>query len=668
MRKIDKNTLKIVQQLKSVSEDYEQEQIFSGIRYNNNLVDKAKRYYDSMSDFREKIYLNKEYLLGNFYKEKIRVNGVVMTQEEFYRKQGKNPIKVNMLPNTINNIIGQFRKININPIVFSQAKDKEKESEMATVALQSVLNFNDFKQRAAYILKQLLISGAPAVRIDYVFDDEREKPVYKIKEIPARLLFFNQNINDIYGEDINFIGEIQEIDYNTLKQTYSKYVPLDHLKKICNYYEKYGEDAGSQTFSGEIIDNMDILGGYHTNLAKILNVWQKELRERLEIYDPLGSTYGDMWHYDLISNLDSYINENAERKRMSEEMGVNIPLIKITRKKVKIWRNYHISVIDNSILFESDTPFLHNSHPYCFLFYPLVDGQINPYISELLDVQKLINRNFTLNDMLISSSIKVLTIIPKATAEASGYKPQQILNEVAKPNGTLILDVDGQKKLMPTQLSTTPSAQVGIMNSVNSAVEFMRNISGVNEAMLGNATSNSSGKLFQSQVITASVNLTDIIEHFRGFLKNVYEKTLKTIIQFEKGDKLLSIDPKKQIEINFDLIRNLEFNVVISEADTSDVFRQYSNDLYKYMLETGMISLDMFLKNTSLIGAEDILAEIQRMRSELEQGKIPDGVPASLIAEYQQKAAMGAGAEQQQAINDYLAGNGELNIQTNEQG
>ncbi|MEG2371079.1 MAG: hypothetical protein RSB23_07965, partial [Alistipes sp.] len=63
-------------------------------------------------------------------------------------------------------------------------------------------------------------------------------------------------------------------------------------------------------------------------------------------------------------------------------------------------------------LLEIESPYKHQQHPYVFAAMPIVDGMPKPLLSDLVEMQRNINRQRTMLDAIIAGSAKNTLFIP----------------------------------------------------------------------------------------------------------------------------------------------------------------------------------------------------------------------------------------------------------------
>jgi hypothetical protein len=621
---------------------------------NMRLCQKAASYRSAMYGFLQKIERNRNIYLGKQWEDIIVIGGVAYKAKDVYRKMGKNPMNINIVQSTVRNIVGQYRKDEYKPVIASQNREGQHEAEMMTVALQSVLNENEIAERNARNFEKFIITGFPIYKTTYTYDPLLKKSKVAIRAISAQSIIINSNARDLFGEDINFIGEIHNYSYNEMMAIYSKYVGEEKIKQVSMYMNDEALLSSYNTFSTEELDNMDcLIGGQEQNKSRVLEIWQLEGEYRLETHDLATAE----WDVVGLSKVKEYERENNERMRISQEKGIEIPLIKLRKIYYQYWKTYHVSLADMSTLYEGETTYNHLSHPYTFFCYPGIDGKVSGLVESLNDIQMLFSRNVMLQDMLISTAAKNLLIIPKKTLEASDVSMKDVVTQWGKVDGALVLDIGGDKA-PPTQISTTPSATIGINNIIQSTMDMLREVSGVKESMLGNTPhSGESGTLYALQTSNASANIIDLLSGYNAFVNKTYEKAIKLIKQYwteKQYVNVIGIDAS-DIAKTYDpeAVRDFEFISTIGRGENSAVFRDIVNNQLMNLLQNGFISFEMLLQNGSLPYSDRMLQQINSFREELKNGTVPVGAPAWLLQESQQINAQ-TNSEDQAVLQQYL--------------
>ena len=68
---------------------------------------------------------------------------------------------------------------------------------------------------------------------------------------------------------------------------------------------------------------------------------------------------------------------------------------------------------DGTLLYEHDSPYSHGSHPFVVKLYPLTDGEVHPFVEDVIDQQRHINRIIVMLDRMMSAAAKGVLLFPE---------------------------------------------------------------------------------------------------------------------------------------------------------------------------------------------------------------------------------------------------------------
>jgi hypothetical protein len=117
------------------------------------------------------------------------------------------------------------------------------------------------------------------------------------------------------------------------------------------------------------------------------------------------------------------------------------------------------------------------------------------------------------------------------------------------------------------------------------------------------------------------------------------EKKVRNIVG--RAGQSIEYDPKK--------IRDVEFDLSITESTSTPEYRKMANDFLMEIWRANQISLEQLLQVGDFPFADQLLQSIQSQKEQLQNGEIPQGMSPEL----QQQVA--AGANQQAANQLYGA-------------
>jgi hypothetical protein len=211
-----------------------------------------------------------------------------------------------------------------------------------------------------------------------------------------------------------------------------------------------------------------------------------------------------------------------------------------------------------------------------------------------------------------------------------------IADEWSRFNGVIAIKTKGTAAV-PQQIANN-STNIGITELLNLQLKFFEDISGVNGALQGKpGYAGTSAKLYQQQTQNSTTSLLDLLDSFSMFIIDGAYKDVKNMQQFYDTKRIFNIAGKSaMIEYDPAKIRDVEFDLSIVESTATPAYRQMANDFLMEIWKSGQISLEQFLQHGNFPFADELLQSIQSQQSQLEQGKMPDGVSPELMAQAQQ--------------------------------
>ena len=449
-------------------------------------------------------------------------------------------------------------------------------------------------------------------------------------------------MRDFRGWDVSVIGEVHDISFGEVCEQFAK-TPEDYkkLREIYNhasnreYVRSYAESFGYSR-----IGDFDFLVTTDPGRCRVIEVWRKEQKPRLRCHDYQN---GDIFKIDIEDYATEVDAINNERKSMAKLAGIpqdEVPLIKYEWFIDNYWYYYYLSPFGD-ILGEGETPYEHNSHPYTFVAYPFIDGEIHSFVSNFIDQQRYVNRLITMYDWIMQASAKGVLMIP-IDSIPDDMSIEDIAEEWAQFNGVIVYKPSKSGK-MPTQVSNN-STNIGISELLNIQLKFFEDISGVTNALQGKpGFSGESAAHYNQQTENATKTLLDILETFSNFVVDSAYKDVKNMQQFYDDKRIINIAGRNaQIEYDPDKIRDVEFDLSIVESTTTPAFRQFANDMLMQLFQMQAISVQQLLEHGDFPFADELLQSMQAQQTQIEQGQMPDGVSPQLLQQAQQGADMNA--------------------------
>jgi DNA-binding YbaB/EbfC family protein len=300
--------------------------------------------------------------------------------------------------------------------------------------------------------------------------------------------------------------------------------------------------------------------------------------------------------------------------QMEEE---RVPLIEYEYMVENYWYYRFLSPMGD-ILDEGETPYSHGEHPYVVRAFPLVDGEIHPFVADVIDQQRYINHYIILNDFLVKSSAKGTLIVDESSIPAD-MSLEDVAEEWTKYNGVIKLRLkDGAK--VPQQM-VNQSKVAGLQDMITLQMQLMDDVSGVHGALQGkNATAGTSGILYEQQANNASTSIIDMLETFSAFLGASAKKKLKNIQQFYDEQVTIKVAGRNAV-VTYDpeTMGGVDFDVALNESYDTPVFRAITNEMLMQLLNAQQITLKQFLEAGSFPFADRLLQMVESNEQQMAQ-------------------------------------------------
>ncbi len=545
--------------------------------------------------------------------------GTWVKESQYISDQGKLPLQQNIIKPTCNSIIGQFRSNRAKSVVVPRMKDKSKQSEMLSNALQYVHSLNDMKEIDAAALEQKLVKGLPVQMVRFKYLEEEKRYDVWVDNINPHTMFFNPDLKDVRGKDIRIIGRIIDMTFPELAIAFGQNnrKVVQQLREIYRYRADMDYIANEGLTTDQVYDT-DFFLPKDLTMCRVIEAWEKVPVIRTRVHDMAdGSVNITEYSLDEIEYMNKqrvhkYINAG---KNPDEAM-----LLHAEEVLIHVWWYQFLSPFGH-VLQEGETPYWHGSHHFVMPIFQMFDGKLNSFVADLIDQQRYVNRLMTLWDFILGTSAKNTLIIDKDSLD--GQNIEDIAADYREVGGIIALKLkDGAK--VPFELGKNMN-NLGIVEMIKLHMELIQDISGVHASLQGKqAYSGTPASLYAQEAANASVNIKSILDSFNVFRRDRDEKVLKTIQQFYNEPRWIAVagndyenaaqlyDPKD--------VQDLEFSLELAQSADSPVYRSIIDEQLKEFLFAGLINFETYLKNTNLPFSDKILEDVRRAREEAQAG------------------------------------------------
>lgn len=617
--------------------------------------------------FRRQTQRSSRYYKGDQWKDRVVIrhrDGTTetLTEEEYIERQGKPALKQNLIRPLVRNILGQLRLNPYKSTIFARSADGQKAADMMTAALEGVHTMNSKNERDARLFETYLVSGAAIYNTGYKFDSERKMPFPYYRAVDPSRYFQTIAASDVCGEDVDFCGDFFDTSILDIKSMYAK-----TRKQEQELEEIYGKSTRRDVVSNlqyvsPNTENVSPRISLGTGECRVIRVCRKEGHWDLAVHDYSNAsweTYNLKTHPNIKAEIEAEIRR---RKQMAKEVGVdyedgsNRLLIEYEEKYVTSWVYYHLSPWGH-ILWTQDSPYEHNSHSYVVKYYPLFEGQAYGMVYDLIDQQKAINRNYIMHDFITSAAAKGVLLVPEE-AIPDDMDLEDIADEWSRYNGVIKYRAkDGVKQ--PEQI-VARNFNVGQFDMINLQMKLMNDIGGVHDAMQGKSLGTGTpSSLYQQAVLNSQTNILDYMESFAWLLMQRDYKMVQIIKQFYTEPMYLQSGSKSLPEgarfYDPAVVRNYDFYNEITKGNDTPVARLYLDTLLLQMLLQGLITLEMYLEESSAPFSDSLLQKVKAMKGQVEGGQMPSSEQIAALSQGVPPSSNGALEQMQQMLYSQMA-------------
>ncbi len=621
---------------------------------------KAQRYYDNMANFRKRRLRNKRYNYGDQWCDVIETYSKCgiphrVTEEDYIREQGSEPLKNNLIRRLVKNVLGVYRSQSKEPTCNARDKDEKRYGETMSIVLQCNRQLNRANEIDARTMEEFLISGAAIHKKKFGW--RRGRIDCWTDYVNPNNFFIDNNMKDFRGWDVSCIGEVHDISMGELLREFG-----DSAQKA-NWLKKIYRDASNMEYIMDSLQqfgefdprNVDFLTPSNPSLCRVIEVWKKESKPRYRCHD---YNNGDDFKIDVEDYDDIVEAENKDRMERGTANGMQpneIPMIKAEWFVDDYWYYYYLSPFGD-ILREGETPYAHGEHPYVFKFYPFIDGEIHSFVEDVVDQQRYVNRLITMYDFIMRASAKGVLLCPDDCLP-DDMSWDDFCDEWSRFNG-VVRYKPNKSGTVPMQVANN-STNIGIGDLLSYQLKFFEDISGVNGALQGKpGASGTSGSLYAQQTQNATMSLLDILETYSQFIIDGAYKDVKLIQQYYDTKRTYNIVGRSAQEIEYDpkKIRDVEFDINITESTATPVYRQMANEFLMTLWQNQAITLEQLLQVGDFPFGDELQQSLATQKEEMKNGNAPEGFSPQLQQQVQQMSE--ANPKAQSMLQQMMSGQG----------
>ena len=600
------------------------ERFYENREDNMRVLNIARKYWEDLTDWRERNFRSFMYYRGKQWHEKVIVSdrdgkGITMTEEEYIKTQGKIPFKQNLIRPVIRSIVSQYRSNPSKSMAIARSKENSSKSEMLTTMLQAELDVNEAHDLDARNLENFLLYGGVIGKVGYKYMPTLNRESLFIDNIPYDRIFFNSGIKDTRLNELNFVGDIIDAPIEYMVAAFAGSNKEDE-KIIRELFKNHKTDypGTGQTLTHQDTQVSDFLIPNDMSLCRLFEIWEFRAEWRLYVHDYYDGTR------QVLKATKAQIDEiNSKRIAYYAQNGVpeeEVPLMVATEKFEQYWYVKYLTP-QGACLYEAETPYQHEEHPYAISLYPLVNGEVWGLSEDLIDQQRFINRLIIAQEFQRSAAAKGVLLVPEDSIP-DDMTIEDFAEEWTKYNGVIKIKIKPGATI-PQQISAR-AIDPDSNGAIQMQMDFMMRTGGVGNAIQGiTAKSGTPSSLYAQEAQNSAMNNIDIIESFGAYKKRRDKKALSIIRQYYE-DRIITIagkayskDAQMYKASEAKAMKDIDINIV--QGADSPVFRSMIDDQLFKWVDTNKIDIEIALAHCSIPFADNLLADIQSKRKEAEQ-------------------------------------------------
>lgn len=604
-----------------------QQQLESNTDY--TLLQRCWQAWNNLEEVRRTRDRTKRYCYGDQWGDNVRVykDGYYyeVSEREYLKRKGSVPLSNNVMVSILSTIVGLYAKQGTEPVCFARTRASQPLSDMMSATMQCNWQNTMMEDLLSHALEDYLIGGVMVCRETYE-DREQEIEDSWTDYVEPNYVFWEGG-SDPRHLDLSLIGVLHDVSREDLYKKFAREEYGLDVNKLNAIFHIDPDDGSLEgTLHNDINDLSNVsfdIPSHRGHCVRVIEVWTTETKYRYQCYDPIATNESDAYFRiecddkALIAELNA---KNLERKKQYDLMGVPPEdRAYITSRKIadKYWY-YTYMAPDGTVLCRGESPYDHKSHPFTIKLYPYINGEIHPFMGNIIDQQRYINRLIIMNDMAIRSSAKGLMLVP--TQVLDGMTPDQFAEQAIEYDGMIFYTPKATLPNSRPDVITSNAVNLGTNELLQIELNLIREVSNVSGALQGKTpTAGTSASRYAQESQNASTSLYAILKDMESFSESVAQKKCMTIKQYyEDGRNVYNRDYTVSMEYDRLAVRDIKFKISIKNAAATAAYQNNINDQLDKLLSMGAINVVQYLQNLNAPFADKLLQDVQSQISQLE--------------------------------------------------
>lgn len=576
-----------------------------------NMLEEARHDWDRREWFRRQRRKARNYYRGLQWEQLVpdpdeEKKGEYITERELIQRQKRVPWVMNHVSAIVRNLKGQFRQNRSERAAFAVRRSDNPEAvEQVNLALRAARRYNQMRIIEPDQFEEHILSGASGFYISIEWDPKLRRNEVSVEQIDQARLFFNLDVRDRRLKGLRRIGLLHDLTWEDLVATYATDEQGRYDPGVAEELESYYSDA--KGFNLDIfarygfgkVDSLDFYNTWDTNYNRVVELWRREIQRRQYLHDRQTGEYGRGQMTDAEIGEENYQREIA-----------GMAPVEAHTYAEPVWMQYHITPYGD-LLYKSESPYWHGSHPFVLGLATLLDGETWGLIENVIDPQRWLNRITSMLDFSLSSSAKGVLMIAEESIP-DDMTLAEFADEWNVANG--VVKFKAKKGVPLPQQIAGNAIPAGSFEMLGSLKQWIEEVSGVTGPMQGfKPSSDTPASLYQQQILQAATTNLDYFESYLEMLQGADRKLVQCLIQAYDEPRTVA-DAQSQViaEYSPEDVRNMDWDVAMGDVADTATFRQlWEQDLQQYLMN-GFIDFGTFLEMSSHPKAQQLLKLLER--------------------------------------------------------
>lgn len=585
---------------------------------NPDLLLRANQAWENLRKVREVAERTRKYCNGDQWGDIVTYKHRSMTEREYIQSKGQVPLTNNIMSSILTSIVGIRAKQETEPVCFARTRDSQALSDMMSATLQTNWQTTQMEDFSNHLFRDFLQDGFVMARECWKAGNGKSDEMDSWTEaVPVNYGFFEIG-SDPRHNDIDMIGVLHDTSPEDLYFKFAKPefgLSVADLKKIY-HIDDFQYSGGMYHNDLNKLENVSFDHASDIRKLRVIEVWTKEIKQRYQCFDPIAKDGGSAFYrceLDDKVTIAENKRKNIERKQMYDQYGIaEEERAYITMEPIvdEYWY-FTFLAPDGTVLCEGETPYDNHDHPFTLKLYPYSNGEIHPFMSNIIDQQRYINRLIMLQDLSIKAAAKGHIIVPidnvpdgdlGAFAESMTSFDDITFYEVSKKNPNARPDI-----------LTSNVQGIGTTELLQMQLNLIRDISNVSGALQGKTPSaGTSAQRYAMESSNSTTSLYPLLKDFQVFIEALAEKKVELIKQFYEDDRCVfergntSVLKYKKLAAE-----DVKFKISIREAGATAAFAQEANDTLNQLFSAGAITAEEWLQELKMPFADSLLQAVR---------------------------------------------------------